>query len=57
MLMDSDDVASFTKIPKRTLDQWAYRGIGPDFIKIGRHRRYRPEVVDAWLDAQTRASA
>lgn len=39
---------------KRTLDNWAYRGIGPAYLRIGRHRRYRLEDVEAYEAAQRR---
>jgi predicted DNA-binding transcriptional regulator AlpA len=41
-------------IPERTLAQWAYKGTGPRYLKIGRHARYRRADVDTWLDAQAR---
>ena len=51
-LLDSAHTAQLLNIPPRTLDQWSYRGIGPQFFKVGRHRRYRQEDVESWLDAQ-----
>jgi predicted DNA-binding transcriptional regulator AlpA len=33
----------------KTLYQWRYRGVGPPGLRIGRHIRYRPEDVEAWL--------
>ena len=57
-LWDSREVSQYlNNIPIGTLDQWAYRGVGPAYIKVGRHRRYRPAVVEAWLDARTRGGA
>jgi DNA-binding transcriptional MerR regulator len=57
-LWDSREVGEHLGgIPIGTLDQWAYKGVGPAYIKVGRHRRYRPEDVEAWLDAQTRGGA
>jgi hypothetical protein len=53
-LLDSPGLSEIIDVPQRTLDQWAYLGKGPAFIKIGKHRRYRPEDVDAWLDANRR---
>lgn len=50
-LLDTKTLSAETGIPERTFDQYAYLGKGPAFIKIGRHRRYRPEDVDAWLVA------
>jgi Helix-turn-helix domain len=39
-------------VPKSTLDQWAYLGTGPRFVKIGRHRRYDPRDVEAWIESR-----
>ena len=52
-LLDSQQLAGELRIPRRTLDQWAYRKTGPAFIRVGRHRRYRRADVEAWLDSQT----
>lgn len=51
-LLDTPELSRLTKIPKRTLDQWAYLGKGPAYIRIGRHRRYDPADVRAWLAKQ-----
>ena len=32
-----------------TVYEWNYRGVGPTYIKVGRHVRYRPEEIEAWL--------
>lgn len=50
-LLDTRALSEQLLIPESTLDQWAYLGKGPVYLKIGRHRRYRPEDVEAWLDA------
>jgi excisionase family DNA binding protein len=52
-LMSSQELAELFDVPPRTLDQWAYNRSGPPFIKVGRHRRYRPSDVAAWLEART----
>lgn len=51
-LADKDEVAAYVNVPVRTLDQWAYLGRGPRYIKVGRHRRYRWADVESWLDEQ-----
>lgn len=51
-MLDSKAVSDHLGIPIRTLDQWSHRGVGPVFYKIGRHRRYRLEDVDAWVQQQ-----
>lgn len=35
-----------------TLQKDRLRGDGPPFLKVGRHVRYRPSDVKAWLDAR-----
>lgn len=52
-LLDSAAVADWLGVPVRTLDQWAYRGNGPRFAKIGKHRRYRIADVEQWLADRT----
>ena len=52
-LIDSEEVSAWIRIPTGTLAQWRYLGKGPDYIRVGRHVRYRPEAVEAWLAAQT----
>lgn len=54
-LIDTATLSEQTGLPQRTFDQYAYLGKGgPAFIKIGRHRRYRPEDVEAWLESNRR---
>jgi hypothetical protein len=53
-LWDSVETAHFLNVPERTLDQWAYQGVGPAFSKIGKHRRYHPDDVEAYRVAQRR---
>jgi excisionase family DNA binding protein len=50
-LLTSDELSAELKIPKGTLNNWASQGLGPAFVKVGRHRRYRREDVEAWLTA------
>ena len=52
-LLTPHEVAPALGVPPRTLDQWAYLGKGPTYIKVGRHRRYRLEDVESWLKANT----
>lgn len=56
-LATSQDLAEHLGVPLRTLDQWAYKSVGPRFSKVGRHRRYRWADVEQWLDQQSRAAA
>jgi excisionase family DNA binding protein len=47
-----EDVAAFLRIPVPTLYQWRHKRIGPRAVKIGRHLRYDPAEVRAWLREQ-----
>jgi excisionase family DNA binding protein len=52
-LLTSVEVAELLRVPVKTLDAWSYKGIGPPFAKIGRHRRYSEGELEAWLRKQT----
>lgn len=39
---------------RTTLAIWRCRGVGPPYLKLGRHIRYRRVDVDAWLQSCVR---
>lgn len=43
------DVSDFLNVPIGTLYQWRVRGEGPPAFKVGRHIRFDPDRVRAWL--------
>jgi excisionase family DNA binding protein len=47
-----DEVSAFLGVPVATLYQWRYRRIGPRASRIGRHLRYNPNDVRAWVERQ-----
>lgn len=49
-LWSVEDVADYLGVPVKTLYQWKWRGEGPPVRKIGRHLRYDPEALVAWVD-------
>lgn len=51
-MMTPEELAEFLGVPIATLYQWKLRGVGPVARKIGRHLRYLPHEVDAWVDEQ-----
>ncbi len=55
--LTKEDLAALCRVPVRTTDSWVYTGSGPPFVRIGKHRRYRPEAVEAWLAAQERGGS
>lgn len=46
------EVADYIQVAARTLDDWAYKGIGPPYIRVGGQARYRWADVERWLAAQ-----
>lgn len=51
-LWSIDEVSAFLRVPVGTLYQWRHRRIGPRAAKVGRHLRYNPADVRAWLEEQ-----
>lgn len=49
-LLSADEVAEFLGIPVATLYQWRHKGCGPDAYRVGKHLRYDPATVRAWLE-------
>ena len=45
------EVSAYLGVPVKTLYQWKWRGEGPPVRKIGRHLRYDPAEVRAWVAA------
>lgn len=45
-----DDVSHYLGVPVKTLYQWKWRGEGPPVRKVGRHLRYDPRALQAWLN-------
>lgn len=44
------ETAAFLCIPVATLYQFNHKGTGPRFFRIGKHCRYDPRDVLAWLE-------
>lgn len=49
-LLTIGELAAYLSVPVSTLYVWRTNGDGPRGMKVGRHVRYRPEDVEAWLD-------
>jgi excisionase family DNA binding protein len=47
-----EDVSTYLGVPVTTLYQWRYRRTGPRASRVGRHLRYDPADVRAWLAEQ-----
>jgi excisionase family DNA binding protein len=51
-LWTPEDVANYLGVPIHTLYRWRYLGIGPRAARIGKHLRYDPADVYAWVEQQ-----
>jgi len=49
-LLSSGELAKFLGVPVTTIYSWQTRGGGPPGYRVGRHTRYRPDEVLAWLE-------
>ena len=55
-LWTAQDVADYLTVPLATLYQWRYLGTGPTAYRVGRHLRYEPAAVQAWLNQHANRS-
>jgi len=56
-LLTLGEVATQLKVPEASLRYWRHVGSGPTSIKVGRHVRYRPTDVEAWLQTNETSTA
>jgi predicted DNA-binding transcriptional regulator AlpA len=55
-LWTAQDVAAYLTVPIATLYQWRYLGTGPTADRVGRHLRYEPAAIQAWLNQHANRS-
>ncbi|WP_236566882.1 helix-turn-helix transcriptional regulator [Nocardia sp. CY41] len=46
------EVAQMFGVPVKTVAEWASKGTGPDFYKIGRYARYKLSDCLTWAESQ-----
>jgi excisionase family DNA binding protein len=49
-LLTPGEVATRLGIPVSTLANWRSARLGPEFLRVGRHVRYRPADLEAWIE-------
>ena len=49
-LLRQEEASELIRVPVRTLEGWRSHGLGPPFIKFGRHIFYRESDLDAFLE-------
>jgi excisionase family DNA binding protein len=47
------ELSAYLEIPEATIRIWRHRGVGPRWVRVGRHIRYRWTDVEEWLDRQS----
>lgn len=52
--LDIGDLAKKFNIPKRSAYQLAQEGKIPGAFKVGRHWRFRRDMVEAWVEEATK---
>ncbi|GGO55489.1 hypothetical protein GCM10012287_46880 [Streptomyces daqingensis] len=51
------DLADLLGVPVETVYQWRRKRTGPRGFRVGRHLRYDPEDVRAWVTSQIEEAA
>ena len=51
-LLDEKEVAAELRVTRRCLQQWRHRHTGPPFVRLGKHIRYRADVLRLWVAAR-----
>jgi predicted DNA-binding transcriptional regulator AlpA len=49
-LLGIDELAEYLDVPRRTLDGWRQRKVGPPFVKLGKTVRYPEHRLLRWMD-------
>lgn len=53
-LIDPKATASYLGVSVMTLADFRSKGVGPNYIKVGRCVRYRRSDIEAWLVSRTK---
>jgi len=51
------DVAAYLGVPVKTLYRWRLKHEGPDCLRVGKHLRYVPDDVIAWVESRKRLAS
>lgn len=52
-LLNPEEVASYLRIPRRTVDGWRQAGSGPPYVRLGRAVRYPAPQLREWIERHT----
>ncbi|WP_052112902.1 helix-turn-helix domain-containing protein [Knoellia aerolata] len=56
-LWHAEDVAEYLGVPLKTLYKWRLEKHGPPCARIGKHLRYVPDDVVAWVESCKRSAS
>jgi excisionase family DNA binding protein len=48
--LSQEEAGEYLWWPAETLRTWRRRGVGPQYVKMGNHVRYRKAALDRWLE-------
>ena len=51
--LTAEELGKLLRIPKRTIYKFAKDGLIPGTLRIGKHWRFREEIVHEWIAQQT----
>lgn len=51
-LLNTEQAANLLCLSPRTLESLRLRGGGPEFLKLGKAVRYKPQAINAWIEAR-----
>jgi excisionase family DNA binding protein len=54
-LISTEQLARFLGVSVNTIYAWRHRGEGPPAYRVGRHNRFKPQEVLAWLEGRRNA--
>ncbi|MFI7399230.1 helix-turn-helix domain-containing protein [Streptomyces sp. NPDC049541] len=58
LFLTPEDLVVMFKLPSvETVYQWRRKRTGPRGFRVGRHLRFDPEDVRAWVDSQLKGAA
>ena len=54
-LLTAEETSKLLRIPKRSLYEFAKQGLIPSAFRIGKHWRFREDIVENWIMEQAAA--
>jgi excisionase family DNA binding protein len=48
-----EEFAEALGVSVQTVYSWNSQGVGPRYIKVGKHCRFRPAEIQKWLESRT----